>query len=111
MGRPKGSFKSKEPLSEKQKIAKKIGTDGEDILRELEAADVEALNKRIAQANQAISETKDALEADLPNGDKSPYMKAKEQAKDYSADFRDVKKRQNAIIALAVEFRKEKGTA
>lgn len=108
MGRPKGSF-NKEPLSEMQKIAKKIGTDGDDVVAELEAMDIADLNRRIAQSNQAISETKDALEADLPNGDKSPYMKAKESAKEYSADFRDIKKRQNAIIAAAVKIRQSKG--
>lgn len=106
MGRPK---KNKVELSPLQKLALKIGTDGADVLLELEAADVETLNKRIAQANQAITETKEALEEDLPSGEKSPYMRAKEQAKEYSADFRDVKKRQNAIIAVAVQLRKDKG--
>ncbi len=109
MGRPKGSFK-KEPLSPLQQLAQKIGTDGSDRLLEMEGMSVEELNKRIAEANQAISETKDALEADLPNGEKNEYMKAKALAKELSADFREVKKRQNAIIAVAVEIRKEKGT-
>lgn len=108
MGRPKGS-KSKEPLTEMQKLAKKIGTDGEEILAQLEAADVEALNKRIAQANQAISESREALEADQENGDESLYLKAKKAAKEYSSDFTAIKKRQNAIIAVAVQFRKDKG--
>ena len=106
MGRPKSN---KEPLSDIQKLAKKIGTDGDEVLAQLEAMEVADLNTRISQANQAIIESKEALEKDLPNGDKNPYMKAKEAAKEYSADFRDIKKRQNAIIALAVKFRQDKG--
>ena len=106
MGRPR---KNQEPLSEMQKLAQKIGEDGSDVLALLEAMSVEELNKRIAQANQAIHESKEALEADQPNGDKSPYVKAKEQAKEYSSDFRAIKKRQNAIIAVAVRLRQEKG--
>ena len=70
MGRPR-----KEPLTENQKIAKAIGPDSEEILRELEAADTEELNKRIAQASQSISDTKDEL-------NKNPeYVQAKEDVK------------------------------
>lgn len=101
--------KRKEPLSEMQQLAQKIGEDGSDVLAQLEAMSVEELNKRIAQANQAIHESKDALEADQPNGDKSLYLKAKESAKEYSSDFRAIKKRQNAIIAVSVKLRQEKG--
>lgn len=104
MGRPK-----KEPLSELQTMAKKIGEDGSDRLLELEAMSTEELNQRIAQANQSIVETKQALEADAPNGDKNQYMKAKELAKELSSDFRAVKKRQNAIIAIAVKLRSDRG--
>jgi uncharacterized small protein (DUF1192 family) len=102
MGRPKGSF-NKEPLSDMQKLAKKIGPDGEDVVQELEAASVEDLNKRIAQANQAISETKAELD------DNEDYTKAKNDCKLLSSGFREVKTRQNAIIAVAVKLRKDKG--
>lgn len=85
------------------KLAKKIGTDGEEVVAELEAADVETLNKRIAQANQAISDTKRELEANVD------YMQAKSDCKLLSSGFSEVKKRQNAIIAVAVKLRKEKG--
>ena len=98
MGRPR-----KEPLTELQKIAKKIGDDGEDVVRELEAMSVEELNKRIAQANQAIAETKTGLDQN------ENYVKAKETSKLLSSGFREVKKRQNAIIQVAVQFRKDKG--
>lgn len=100
MGRPR-----KEPLSEMQKLAKKIGSDGEDVLKELEAMEVADLNKRIAQANQAISDTK----AELDEND--AYVEAKENTKLLSSGFREVKKRQNAIIAVSVRLRKDKGAA
>jgi septation ring formation regulator EzrA len=95
----------KGPLSEMEKMAKKIGTDGEDIVKELEAMDTAALNKRIAQANQAIAETKAQLDANVK------YAQAKEAVKDLSSGFRDVKKRQNAIISVAVQLRKDRGEA
>ncbi len=95
----------KEPLSEMQKLAKKIGDDGEDLLRELETADVEALNKRIAQANHSINETKTELEAN------EEYKKAKSDSKLLSSGFREVKKRQNAIIGVCLQLRKDRGAA
>jgi uncharacterized small protein (DUF1192 family) len=102
MGRPKGA-KNQGPLSDMQKLAKKIGPDGDEVIAELEAADVESLNKRIAQANQSISDTKAELE------ENENYVKAKEDVKLLSSGLREVKKRQNAIIAVAVALRKEKG--
>lgn len=104
MGRPKGSF-NKEPMSEMEKLAKKIGPDGNEVVAELEAADVEALNRRIAQANQSISDTKAELE------DNEAYQEAKANVKVLSEGFRDVRKRQTAIIAVAVALRKAKGAA
>ena len=98
MGRPR-----KEPLTEMQKLAKKIGDDGQEVLQDLEAMDLADLNKRIAQANQAISETKAELDAN------EDYEKAKNDVKLLSSGFREVKKRQNAIIAVAVKLRKDKG--
>lgn len=98
MGRPRSA-----PLTEMQKLAKKVGEDGQDVLTELEAMEVTDLNKRIAQANQAISDTKTELEAN------SDYEQAKSDVKLLSSGFREVKKRQNAIIAMAVQLRKDKG--
>ena len=100
MARPK-----KEPLSPMQKLAKKIGPDWENVLSELEAMDVPDLNKRIAQANQAISDTK----AELNEND--AYVDAKNTASLLSSGFREVKSRQNAIIAISVQLRKDKGAA
>ena len=100
MGRPR-----KEPQTESQKLAKKIGPDGEDVLKELEAMEVVDLNKRIAQANQAISETKAELNAN------EEYTQAKEDVKLLSSGFREVKGRQNAIIQACLQLRKDKGAA
>ena len=104
MGRPKGST-NQGPQTEMQKLAKKIGPDGDDVVAELEAADVEALNKRIAQANTAISDTKAELE------ENENYVEASNTKKLLSSGLRDVKKRQNAIIEVAVSLRKSKGAA
>lgn len=98
MGRPR-----KEPLSENQKIAKAIGPDAEDILRELEAADVEELNKRIAQASEAIASTKEELNQN------PEYIQAKDDVKLLSSGFREVKQRQNAIIKLSLNLRRDRG--
>jgi|ERR1700688_1778197 len=98
MGRPR-----KEPLTELEKLAKKIGDDGQDVLKELEASSVEELNKRIAQANQAISDVK--LELD----DNEEYQKAKNDAKLFSSAFRETKARQGAIIKVSLQLRREKG--
>lgn len=101
--------KPKVELTEIQKMAKKIGDDWADRLVELEAMPVEDLNKRIAQANQAIGDMKTELEADLPNGDKSPYMKAKLNLKYLNEPLSETKKRQNAIINVAVQLRRDRG--
>jgi len=105
MGRPKGGFGKKAPLTPIQKLAKKIGDDGDRIIAELEAADVETLNKRIAMANQSIATVKAELDAN------EDYTKAKSDCKLLSSGFREVKGRQNAIIAVALQFRKDKVTA
>ena len=93
----------KAPLTEMQKLAKKIGDDGEDLIAELEAMSVPDLNKRIAQANQAIAETKAELDKN------EEYTSAKADVSLLSSGFREVKKRQNAIIAVSVQLRKDKG--
>lgn len=103
MARPKGSFGKKAALTPMQKLSKKIGDDGDSIIAELEAADVETLNKRIAMANQAIAATKAELDAN------EEYTQAKSDCKLLSSGFREVKSRQNAIIAVALEFRRDKG--
>ena len=100
MARPK-----KEPLTENQKIAKAIGPDAEDVLRELEAADTEELNKRIAQASEAIRDTKEQLNAN------PEYVQAKEDVKLLSSGFREVKQRQGAIIKVCLNLRRDRGVA
>jgi predicted translin family RNA/ssDNA-binding protein len=92
-------------MSENQKIAKAIGPDAEDVLKELEAADTEELNKRIAQASEAIASTKKEL------GENPEYVQAKEDVKLLSSGFREVKQRQNAIIKLCLNLRRDRGAA
>lgn len=99
------AYVKKGPETEFEKLAKKIGTDGEDIIKELEAADLEELNKRIAQANQSIVETKAELDAN------ENYVKVCEDKKLLSSGFSEVKKRQNAIIKVAIQLRQAKGAA
>jgi hypothetical protein len=100
MGRPR-----KEPLSEMQKLCKKIGDDGEDVLRELEAADTEELNKRVAQASQSIHDATSELNKNVE------YTQAKEDVKLLSSGLKEVKKRQNAIIKICLQLRKDRGVA
>lgn len=98
MGRPR-----KEPLTELEKIAKKIGPDSAEVLAELQGMETPDLNKRVAQAHQAISDTKAEL-------DKNPaYQEAKEDVKALSSGFKEVKARQNAIISICVQLRKDRG--
>lgn len=99
MARPK-----KAPLTPLQKIAKKIGSDGEAIIAELEALDTEGLNQRVAQSSQSIHDTF----ADL-NKEGSKYVEAKEDVKLLSSGYREVKKRQNAIISVCLQLRKDRG--
>jgi uncharacterized small protein (DUF1192 family) len=98
MARPK-----KQELTPMQKLAKKIGDDGEDVLALLESMSVADLNKRIAQANAAISDTKAELDRN------TEYTAAKNDVKLLSSGLREVRKRQNAIIAVSVQLRKDKG--
>jgi hypothetical protein len=100
MGRPR-----KEPLSEIEKIAKAIGDDGQDVLKELEASDTETLNKRIAMANEAIVSTKTELDQNME------YSEAKATTKLLSSGLREVKKRQNAIIKVCLQLRRDRGVA
>jgi len=100
MGRPR-----KEPLSELEKIAKAIGNDAEDVLKELEASDTETLNKKIAQANEAIVSTKTELDQNLE------YSEAKETTKLLSSGLKEVKKRQGAIIKVCLQLRRDRGAA
>lgn len=98
MGRPRNA-----PLTDLQKIARKIGDDGEDILRELEAMDTPSLEKRIAQANQSIA----VIKAELDKNEN--YVSAKGTVSLLGSGLREVKKRQNAIISVAVKLRQDRG--
>jgi hypothetical protein len=100
MARPK-----KAQLTPMQKLAKAIGSDGDSIIQDLESMDGAGLNKRIAQAHEAIDSAKEELNQ---NPD---YIRHKEMLKDVSSSFRDAKKRQNAIIKVCLELRRARGEA
>jgi hypothetical protein len=73
---------------------------GKDTIAELEALDGPALNKRIAEANEAMSECKVQLEAD------PVYQDIKESMKAVSGAYRDLCKRQRGIIEVCLQLRK-----
>ena len=100
MGRPR-----KEPKSDLEKLAEKIGSDGAEIIAELESAYVESLNKRVVQATEAINDTAAKLK------EHPEYIQAKEDLKLLSSGLREVKKRQNAIIKVCLQIRKDRGEA
>ena len=85
----------KEPLTELQKIAKKIGDDGEDILRELEASSAEELNERVTRATQSISDTSAELKANI----------------NYAQVVNDKKLLESGLREVAIMIRKDKGAA
>lgn len=89
-------------LTPEQKLEKFLG---EDTVREIEAMGVEELNKRIAQANAAIADTKSELEKN------DAYVQVKRDKAYLESGFNEVKKRQNAIIKLALQARKDRGAA
>ena len=95
----------KAPLTEMEKLAKKIGDDGQDVLRELEAADTEELNRRVTQSSQAIHDSLAELQAN------ENYKSLSEDLKVLKSGHSGVKKRQGAIIKIALSLRKDRGVA
>lgn len=77
---------------------------GEQDIKDLDAMSAEELKKRIVQANEAMREAHDELEAN------EAYQKAKADASALSAGKRDVNKRQNAFIAYSLHRLSEAGS-
>lgn len=102
MGRPK---KEKRVLSPLEKIAQKIGSDWEDVLRDLEAADSEELKTRVTHASQAIHDAQTELSQN------EEYIRAKENLGVLSSGFKEVRKRQQSIIKVCLELRRDRGEA
>lgn len=85
------------PLTDKKldKISKLLG---DDTLKELDALSTSDLKSRVVIAEQSIAQAIQELEAN------PKYQEFKEALKDLSGGLRDVKKRQNAIIAYAIHL-------
>lgn len=95
----KKAFKSPEEKARDKLIA----LLSEDTVNELEAADLEALDKRIADANATIVNTKAELAAT------EEYQKIVSDKKLLETGFNEVKRRQNQIIKFALQLRQDKG--
>ncbi len=80
------------------KIDKAIKALGEETLKEMEAMDTDALKKRIVEANESMRQVDDELEAN------EKYQETRENLKALTAGKRDVNKRQNAVIAVALHL-------
>lgn len=78
------------------KISKALKNLDVDTVKELEAASEEALRERIVSANQAIEQAERELE------ENERYQEIKEQKKAAEAGLKELRKRQNSIIAVAV---------
>ena len=74
-----------------------------ETVKELEAMTVEALGNRIVEANKAMQDMVDELDANEDYQDLLESKKAMEQGK------KDVNKRQNSIICVALHMKSEKG--
>ena len=96
--------KSKTKLSPAEKDREKlVKALGEDTVTEIEAMTLENLNKRIAEANAAISNTKAELDAN------PAYQSIKFDKSALETGFNEVKKRQNTIIKLSLICRQDRG--
>lgn len=93
------------PLTEMQKLAKAIGDDGESIIQELEASDAEGLDKRIAVSTESMADTKRKL------NETPEYIQVKNDKKLLESGLREVNKRQNAIIKVCLQMRRDRGLA
>ena len=74
-----------------------------DTLTELVESGEATLQVRIVQADKAIKQAEDELEAN------QQYLELRENIKALSQGMRDVKKRQNAIVQFSLHLIEEKG--
>lgn len=76
---------------------------GKETVEELQTMQPEQLKHRLTQAQQAIKQAQEELEAN------AKYQEAKEDIRHLSGGLKDVKKRQNAISTLVLELLEERG--
>jgi hypothetical protein len=74
-----------------------------ETVKELEALDEQALKKRVVEANQAMQQVANELEAN------EEYQELKESLKAMSAGKREVNKRQNSVITVCLHMLESKG--
>lgn len=86
--------------SQLEKIEKTLGLE---TVKELEAFDEASLKKRIVEANQAMKQVAEELEAN------EKYQEIKENKKALESGKREVNKRQKAVIAYCLSLLDSKG--
>jgi hypothetical protein len=74
-----------------------------ETVKEIEALDSAALKKRVVEANQAMKQVADELEAN------EEYQELKESVKAMEAGKKEVNKRQNSIITVCLNVLESKG--
>ncbi len=80
------------------KIERMIKALGEDTLKDMEAMDADTLKKRIVEANEAMRQAYDELEAN------EKYQETKANLSALTEGKRGVNKRQNAVIGVALHL-------
>ncbi len=79
-----------------KRIEKAMKVLGEQTLAEMDAMDPQALKQRIAEANDAMEQVQEELDAN------ERYQAIKQSKSDMEAGQRDVNKRQKAVIVYAL---------
>lgn len=85
------------------KIAKLQATLGKDTVDELDKYDSDKIKTRLVQAQKAIKQAQEELEAN------KAYQQAKADVSHLSGGLKDVKKRQNAMIQYGLYLLETKG--
>lgn len=81
-----------------KKLEKALKALGAETVKEMEGMDEAALKKRIVEANEAMRQAEDELEA-LPG-----YQEAKADIYLLSSGKREINKRQKAVICVALNL-------
>lgn len=85
------------------KLEKALKNLDPETVKEIESLDVDGLKQRVVQGSQAMDQAENELEA---NPD---YQELKESLKAVTAGLKELKKRQNSVICLALHVLQSKG--
>lgn len=80
------------------KVEKAVKLLGEEVVAEMEAMDEVTLRKRVVEANEAMRQVDEELEAN------EKYQECKENLKALTAGKKEVDKRQKAVIVLSLQL-------